>query len=262
MKDQIINILSQKINHDLVKDLVNSFEDVKNSYIKGDHEAALSKSGKFVENVFRVLKFIKSNQMLKEIKQQEFNEISKDLLNADGKKFPESIRILIPRIALSLVYEPRSKLGAIHVKEINPDFIDGKLTVGACDWIMAEFLRVFHTRDPEIVDELIKKLVKEYIPVIQKVGDETFVNAKVECKDEILIRLLDSDNGLSRKELGSSIKHHFSASTITESLQKLVKDKDVFLTKSDKYVISGLAEKRISALIVELTRNGLKSNKA
>ncbi|MDE1818705.1 MAG: hypothetical protein KGI19_08900 [Thaumarchaeota archaeon] len=255
MKDEIVSILSEKIDKNLVKDLVNSYHDVKDTYIKGDNETALSKSGKFVENVFRVLRFIKSNQVLKEIKPQEFNKISEDLKNADGSKIRESIRILIPRIAMYMIYEPRSKLGAVHVKEINPDFIDGKLTIGACDWIMAEFLRVYHTRDSETVYNLIQNVVKDYIPIIQKIGDEKFVNTNVECSDEILIRLSDVlDDGLTRKDLGESMKNHFGQSAITKALQKLVKDRDIFLTKTGKYVISDPAREKIASKIIELSR--------
>src|SRR5689334_2116694 len=108
MKDQIIALLSQQLDPDLVKDLVNSYVDVKDNHIKGNDEASISKSGKFVENVFRILKFILNKKVLSEIKQGDFNKISDDLKNADGSKFPESVRILIPKISHSLIYEPRN----------------------------------------------------------------------------------------------------------------------------------------------------------
>src|SRR3972149_8533008 len=252
MKELIIEILSEKIDKDLVKDLVNSYVSVKDSYIKGDVEGSLSKSGKFVENIFRVLKFIKSKKILKEIKQHDFIDISDELLKADGSKFPESVRILIPKIALSLIYEPRSKLGAVHVKEINPDIIDGKLTIGACDWILAELLRLYHTRDSKIVSELIQKIVKEYFPIIQTIGEEKFVTAKLDCTTEILVRLSDSENGIKRKELGKAMKRHFSPQNITMTLTKLSNDREIFLTETGKYVISDPARVKIKNLIAEL----------
>lgn len=255
MKDLIIQILSEKIDKDLVNDLVESYVAVKDSYIQGDHEGALSKSGKFVENVFRVLKYIKSNRILKEIKQHEFIEISEELKNADGSKYSESIRILIPRISLSLIYEPRSKLGAIHVKEINPDFIDGKLTVGACDWIMAELLRLYHTRNPKKVNELIQQIVKEFVPIIQIVGDEKFVTAKLGCREEILVRLSDAENGCTRTEIGQSMKQHFSPQNVSMTLKTLIKNREVFLTKDGRYVISDPARAKIKNLITKLSQN-------
>lgn len=253
MKDQIINILSQKIDNDIVKDLVNSYEKVKDEFIKGNYEEAQSKSGKFVDNVFRALYFIITGQVLQEIKPGEMRKMSEKLRNANGSKYPESIRLLIPDIAQSLIYQTRSKLGSVHQKPVSPDFIDAKLTVEASDWIMAELLRQYDTRDTDKVLGLINNVVKEYIPIIQRVGDETFVDADVKCEDEILIRLHESHNGLTRKEL-SQVMRHFDSSTITNSLKKLLKPpRDIFHTKDKKYVIAESARKKISNRILELT---------
>lgn len=253
MKELIIDILSNEIDKNIVADLINSYSDVKDAFIKGDYEGAQSKSGKFVENVFRTLYHIRRKKVLPEIKQHQIEEITKDLLNSDGKTYPESIRILIPSIAKSMIYEPRSKLGSVHQKPIKPDFIDAKLTVGASDWIIAELLRLYHTRDAQKVNELIKNVVKDYIPVLQKVGDETFVDAKTNCEEEILIRLSDVGNGgLSRKELGKSMKHNFDRSTITNTLGKLIKNKDIFFTKDNKYVIFESSRKKIANKIIKL----------
>jgi hypothetical protein len=228
---------------------------VKSEFIKGNYEETQSKSGKFVENVYRVLHFILTNQVLAEIKSGQMEKISESLRNANSSKYDESIRLLIPNIAQAMIYQPRSKRGSVHVKPITPDYIDAKLTVEACDWIVAELLRLHHTKDSEKVSELIKNIVKDYVPIIEKVGDETFVNAKTECEDEILIRLSDANDGLTRKEMGESMKYHFSPVAITRALKKLIKERDVFPTKNRKFVISEPARKRISKKIVEITNN-------
>ena len=253
MKDEITNILSQKINKGIVKDLINSYVKVKDEFIKGNYEEAQSKSGKFVENVFRVLHNIRTTQVLKEIKSGQMNDISSKLMNANGKTYSESIRILIPQIAQAMIYEPRSKMGSVHVKPVEPDFIDAKLTVDAADWIIAELLRQYDTRDTVKVSTLINNVVKEYIPVIQKIGDEVFVDADVECDEEILIRLYDSSEGLNRNELGQAMKHSFSPSTITKKIAKLQTTKQIFLTKNKKYVIPESTRKKISKKILELS---------
>jgi len=103
MKELIIEILSEKIDKDLVKDLVNSYVSVKDSYIKGDVEGSLSKSGKFVENIFRVLKFIKSKKILKEIKQHDFIDISDELLKADGSSTYQNLGVNTLMIVSQLI---------------------------------------------------------------------------------------------------------------------------------------------------------------
>ncbi|MFZ0184833.1 MAG: hypothetical protein WAL88_08380 [Nitrosotalea sp.] len=157
MKDEIITILSQSIDKDLVEAMLDSYESVQSLYLDGNYEDTLGKSGKFVENVFRVLVHISKKTKLTEIKSGQINDISDELEKMPSTSMSETIRIVIPRVA-KLVYTMRSKLGAEHVKPITPDFIDAKFTVSACDWILAELLRTYHVRDSSKVDELIEKI--------------------------------------------------------------------------------------------------------
>ena len=252
MKEQIINSLSQKLDDGIVKDLINIYEKTKNEFIKGNYEEVQSKSGKFVENVFRILNFILTQEVINEIQSSEMNKLSKKLKELSDPACPESIRLLIPNIAQSLIYQPRSKLGSVHHKPITPDLIDAKLTISASDWIIAELLRQYDTRDTEKVQQLINNVIKEHVPIIQKIGEETFVDANVKCDEEILIRLYQDPEGLTRNEIGIAIKH-FGSSTISNNLKKLKKSRDIFLTKNKKYVIAESTRKNISDRIIELS---------
>ena len=252
MKEQMINSLSQKLDNGIVKDLINIYEKTKNEFIKGNYEEVQSKSGKFVENVFRILNFILTQKVINEIQPFEMNELSKKLKKLNNSPCPESVRLLIPNIAQSLIYQPRSKLGSVHQKPITPDFIDAKLTISASDWIIAELLRQYDTRDTEKVQQLIDNVVKEYVPIIQKIDEETFVDANVKCDEEILIRLHPVPEGLTRKEIGIAIKH-FDSSTISNNLKKLKKLRNIFLTKNKKYIIAESTRKNISNRITELS---------
>lgn len=166
MKEKIIEILSKNIDKELIGSMMNTYEAVQNSYLDGNDEDTLSKSGKFVENVFRVLYNISTGAKLTEVQSGQINEISDELEQMSSTKLPETIRIVIPRVA-KLVYTMRSKLGAEHVKPITPDFIDAKFTVSACDWILAELLRTFHVRDSSKVDELIQKVKARKMPKLE-----------------------------------------------------------------------------------------------
>ena len=108
MKEQIINSLSQKLDDGIVKDLINIYEKTKNEFIKGNYEEVQSKSGKFVENVFRILNFVLTQEVINEIQSSEMNKLSKKLKELSDPACPESIRLLIPNIAQSLIYQPRS----------------------------------------------------------------------------------------------------------------------------------------------------------
>src|SRR3989338_4245396 len=221
MTDELVDILSESIDKSLVTDLVKSYTNVKSEFSKGDSEGCLSKSGKFSENVFRVLKFLKDGTIATEIRQGDFNTVRESLENTQADKLPESIRILMPRIATSMIYDTRSKLGAVHQKPIEPDFIDAKLTIVACDWIMAELLRLYHTRDTEKVVQIMKTLTKEYVPHVERKRGDIFVTLKGDCKDQILAALLHAgEEGLKRTQIGKIIKVYTPA-RITQSLTEL-----------------------------------------
>lgn len=253
MKEQIIEILSSELDKELISDLVESYAKIKRSYILGEYEETQAKSGKFVENVFRLLYFIRTKNVITEIKQQKINDELDKLRSAPSENFSESIRILIPEISNTLIYLTRSKLGSVHVKPIKPDLIDAKLTVEACNWIIAELLRTYHKRDTELVENLIKNVIQEEIPIIQKIGQDVFINAKLNSDKEILIRLFDSDEGLTREELGKFMKVHFSPGTITKALIKLIKNRNIHLTHDQKYVVADSQRKTVSDLIETLS---------
>lgn len=232
MNDEIINILSKNIDSNLVEDLVASYQSIHKAYFSGDDEGTLSKSGKFVENVFRVLNYIITKNKLSEIKQGQLNELFEKFEKADGKKFSDTIRLVIPRVALT-TYTMRSKLGSEHVKSITPDFIDAKFTISSCDWIIAELLRSHMGRDSSKVDEIIQKVkAKE--------------NPKLESFD---VQLANKIDDMSIPELFIILlrtKHSQTKSEVSDTLTKIGKDISSWLSGgnfSKRLIKKGLVTK-------------------
>ena len=133
MRDQIVADLSASIDKKVVNDLVGTFEKVVGRYRRGDVEGCLVAAGRFVEHTFRALEFIRTGAAPSEIKSPAAT--SKKL--EPDTSLPEPIRILIPRIALGMIYDLRSKRGAAHVKKIDPRDIDAALAVNAASWVIA-----------------------------------------------------------------------------------------------------------------------------
>ena len=219
----------------------------------GNYEETQSKSGKFVENVFRALQYIINKEILTEIKPNEMERISNALAQLDKSTYSESIRLLIPNISRTLIYLPRSKLGSVHQKLITPDFIDAKLTIEASNWIMAEFLRQYGKQKRNI-QLLIDNIFNENFSIIQNSDDEIFIDAEITCEEEILIRLHISNNGLDRNELRQTIKN-FSPFHVTKKLKELKKFKSIFVTQKKRYIIAESARRKIRKRIAELSMN-------
>ena len=254
IKDQIVDILSEKTEPRIISDLINAYVAMKDDYIKKNYDEVQSKSGKFIENVFRLLKYASTEKFVQEINSGGMNKITNELKKLNNNDCPERMRILMPIIASS-IYQQRSKLGSVHQKPLSPDFIDAKLTIASSDWIVAEFLRHYDDRDANKTQNLIYDVVKECVPIIQTVGEEIFVDATVKCDDEILIRLYYCNGGLTRRELGKAMRMYPSPSTITKALTRLKQSKKIFYTQSQKYVLAESSRSSTACLIAQIVRD-------
>lgn len=247
MSDQILADLSSSIDPGIAADLVTSYVDVVTRYRKGDIDGCLSASGKFVENTLRAVEFLRSGKVLAEIKNASKTKTAIE----NDPKLPESLRLLVPRIATAMVYDIRSKRGAVHVKEIDPRQIDASLAVHAASWVLAEFLRLFHVSDESQVSAAMASLMRTYIPFIESFAGEEVVTRQVKCELELLLLLANAESdGLDRKQIGLASK--YKPSTITNTLGKLAVDRYIHQTVNRRYYVTGPGEQRTSQLLAEL----------
>jgi hypothetical protein len=245
MKDKIIMDLSGQIEESIIRDLVETYEELVARHRTGDLEAALTKGGRFVEHALRAIEFVRTKKVLTEIKsvQHTIREIENDTT------LPESLRFLIPRAANGMIYSLRSKRNAVHVKEIDPTPIDVSLTVAAASWIIAELLRLYHVSDDRAVEQAMAALTRTAIPLIEAIGGEIFVGENVPASKEILLLLAHAkSNGMSRREIGIAAK--CSQPSVTKSLQSLEKDRLVHLSARELYHITNAGEQVLADWLV------------
>lgn len=246
LRNEIRSNLSSQFPIKLVEDLLQSYEEVLVSFRKGAWSETLWKAGKFVENVFRVLYFAAHKRVIDQV--QSVDEMRKEFEKLP-EEFPESVRILIPRIAYSMIYSPRSKKGAVHVKPVNPDFMDATLTASACQWILAELLRNYHRNQTGRLKELIQSIVNKTIPFVEEFDGQPFVTIKLKSAvDEILLLLLHNKEGMNRKAIGVSLRPHYSKSRISHALNEIVKQR-LGVVANGKYYITSTGEVHISKVL-------------
>ncbi len=251
LRDSIISELSTALPSELVIDFIESYERTLVEFRKGAWDETLWKAGKFVENVFRLLYFVRHSKLIAEV--PNINDLKKELEQSPAEKFTDSVRILIPRISTAMIYDPRSKKGAVHVKPLNPDYIDATLGISACDWVVAEMIRVFHTNETSEIQQIIASIVTRKVPFVEKHGTESYVTIPLGSFNEILMLLLDSHEGMDRLSIGKSLKNSYSPSTITEALQELIKKRFAILRSDGKYAITGPGELEVSRLLSTIT---------
>ena len=220
MKD-IELILSSKINPALIKRLLEHYIEIKQNFFLGRYEPSQLNSAKFAEVVFRILEYITRGNYTPLDKDIQINALIQYLENLPKNKHPDSIRLHIPRI-LKIIYDIRSKRGVTHVSEINPNLMDATFVVSACDWIMAEFIRLYQTDDINEAQIIIDSIVERKVPIIEEFGDDLKVlNPNLTVADKILLILYKKyPKYVSTSDLKNWIKTK-SAAHITTVLRQL-----------------------------------------
>jgi len=238
----------------IAADLVAAYEKLLGEFRKSDAEAALNAAGKFVENTLRAIEHVRTGMAPSEIKSVS---ATVKTIETDGK-LPESLRVLVPRIASAMVFDVRSKRGAAHVKEINPRYIDAALAAQAAAWIIAEFIRLYHVADEAAVAEAMAALIARNVPLIETFDDQKVVTTPLLAETEVLLLVAASEpDGIDRKRLGQSAKH--SAVAITRAVQKLVAARHIHQTKSGAFRVTGPGEQALVAQLATASSTSLSA---
>lgn len=241
MRDTIEKNLSANIDPEVVRALLNSYQKVVVEYRAGGIEECLTQAGKFVEHALRAVEFLRTGTAPHEIR----NAAETVKLIKKDKSLPESLSLLIPKVAHSMIYEIRSKRGAVHVKEIDPRRIDAALSVQAASWIVAEFVRLFHVDSESAVEDAMASLMRVELPLVEQLGGETVVTANVSCPTELLLLIAQAGPGsLGRTSLGASSR--YGSSTVSKSLQRLKGDRLIHQSGTGNYHLTGPGERRLA----------------
>lgn len=247
MRDTIIRDLSVAIDPEVAAALVASYEKMVSAFRRGDLDDCLRTAGLFVEHALRAVEHIRTGAAPAEIK-----SVAGTVKAIEGDaSLPESLRYLIPRVAQMAIYEVRSKRGAVHVKGIDPRHIDATLAVHAAAWVLAEFLRIYHSEDEKVIAEVMVALMRGHVPFIESFGSERGVTRKVPCDVELLLLLADAaGRGLSRIELGSASR--YPSQRVSDAIQRLLSDRYVHKTRDGRYHVTGPGEQRLAGAIAGL----------
>ena len=187
--EDIEKIFSNKIEQDLVTRFLEYHKKLKQNFFLERYESSQINSAKFVEITFRILEYITKGNYTPWKESIKLNSIIQYLENLPKDKYPDSVRIHIPRV-LKIVYDIRSKRGVTHASEMNPNFMDAAFVVAACDWVLAEFIRMFYTKDPDDAQKIISRITERKVPIIEEFdGDLKVLYPSLSVSDKILLIL-------------------------------------------------------------------------
>ena len=247
MRALILQSLKSAIEPSVAEDLLRGYEKLVAEYRKGDAEAALNACGKFVEHVLRAIEFVRTGKAPGEIKSvaAAIKDIEKDAT------LSESLRILVPRVASSMMFDVRSKRGAAHVKEIDPRQTDAALAAQAASWVMSEFMRLYHVGSEREVAEAMAALMRGNVPLIEQFGDELVITTPIGLDAELLLHLFSAEpDGLNRSGISTRLKKE--SSTVSKAIKRLEVARHVHQMKSGVFRITGPGEAALADKLVKI----------
>lgn len=170
MRKLIEGELTKQLDPTLVRELLDAHAEVKRNFYLGGLRLAEVEGGRFCEAAFRLLEQNAFGSHSPLGIQLDTEKLIGKLKNLAPGSRPDAVRLHIPR-ALRLVYDIRNKRDAAHLADgIDPNLQDGTLVVSTVDWVLAEFIRLYHSVSADDAKAIVDDIVTRAAPIIQDFG--------------------------------------------------------------------------------------------
>jgi hypothetical protein len=229
MKDEILASITG-IDGNLVKEFLDDYELLHQSYFKKDYEKTLLKSGKLIETTFQIFEFLLNG---KYTLKPSINSVLAELENKPVGSVPESIRTILPRLGKA-VYTIRSKNGGGHKSIITPQEVDAFLCVQVSKYILAELLRLYSNLPDKKKMIYVRYYLRPKIPFIQEFenGDLCILVKTDSCKDKILLVLYGKyPMRIDKDKIKAYVKNE-SSNNILTSLKNAEKESYIHISEN------------------------------
>jgi hypothetical protein len=231
--------LVAKLNPLHVDELLASYVEAKENFFAGGLRLSAVEGGRFCEAAFRLLQEAAQLPVTKLGSTVKTDTLIKALENLPRGQAPDSIRLHIPR-ALRVIYDIRNNRDAAHLADgIDPNLQDATLVATVLDWVLAEFVRLYHNISADEAQKIVESLVTRRAPVVETFG--TFLkvlNAGLQVSDMVLVLLYQRGKaGATFNELESWVRP-VMRKNLGRTLERLEHVKAFVHNDGGKYVIT------------------------
>jgi hypothetical protein len=210
----------------LVDELIQAYVEAKRNYYLGGLRLSAVEGGRFCEAAYRILEGLATKQYVPLGKQLDTEKLMHTLANLPPTAQLDAVRLHIPR-ALRVVYDMRNKRDAAHLADgIDPNLQDATLVMSTLDWVLAEFVRLYHNVPPNDAQRIVEGLVTRHAPAVQDFdGFLKVLNPRLEAGDHILLLLYQcGSSGAHSSDLWKWVPPAIR-SVLHETLTRLVDDR-------------------------------------
>ena len=170
MATSVRDILVKQLDAKLVDELLAAYTDAKHNFYLGGLRLNAVEGGRFCEAAFRLLEQVTTGSYTALGQTLDTDKLIRTLAGIAKGKYPDSIRIHIPR-SLRIVYDIRNNRDAAHLADgIDPNLQDSTLVVGVLDWVLAEMVRLYHGVTPDEAQSIIEGLVSRKAPAVEDIN--------------------------------------------------------------------------------------------
>lgn len=246
MRGKVESQLSAQLDAKLVHELLEAHSEAKRSFYLGGLRLAEVEGGRFCEAAFRLLELIAYGAFTPLRKQIGSEKLIDRLRSLDAAKHPDAVRLHIPR-ALRLVYDIRNNRDAAHLADgIDPNLQDATLVISVLDWVLAEFLRLYHSVSADEAKALVDAIVVRSAPLIQDfAGFLKVLNPSLGASDHCLALLYQrGEQGATFEQLYAWVRPKMHAN-LKRTLGQLVHDRDLAHFDGARYQITRLGEQEV-----------------
>jgi hypothetical protein len=244
MRSIVESQLASKLDSRLVHELLEAHAEAKRNFYLGGLRLSAVEGGRFCEGAFRLLQEITTGKYTPLAKSlPNTDKLISDLSNLDSSKFSDSIRLHIPR-SLRLVYDIRNKRDTAHLSDgIDPNLQDATLVVSVLDWILAEFIRLYHSVSPDEALDIVNGIVKRAAPVVQDFdGFLKVLNPSLGASDHCVVLLYQrGEKGATFDELDLWVRPPMRKN-LRRTLNALVDKKDYLHFDGARYFVTRRGE--------------------
>lgn len=238
--------LSAQLDAKLVNELMEAHSEAKRNYYLGGYRLSAVEGGRFCEAAFRLLELIAFSAFTPLNRQLESEKLILRLSNLNPSQQKDAVRLNIPR-ALRLVYDIRNKRDAAHLADgIDPNVQDATLVVSVIDWVLAEFLRMYHSVSADEAKLLVDAIVVRSAPVVQDFdGFLKVLNPELGATDHCLTLLYQRGAiGATFEEFSKWVRSSMRPN-LRRTLNALVDVKDLAHFDGTRYQITRLGEQDV-----------------
>jgi hypothetical protein len=230
----------------LVDELLSAYQDAKHNFFLGGLRLSAVEGGRFCEAAMRLLEHVTTGKSTALGRMLDSEKLIVSLSNYTPAQFGDSIRLHIPR-AIRVVYDVRNKRDAAHLADdIDPNLQDATLVISNLDWILAEFIRLYHNVSANEATKIIEGIVTRKVPIIESFdGFLKVLNPSLKVSGYVLVLLYErGDAGASFSELEKWVRPSMR-SNLRRTLNGMVDDAMLHENDAGTFILTKLGRQEV-----------------